>query len=330
MACLKTIFIACTANNKTQQYSRRNYERLNNYAVLSKSKEFRKTTDPESADLILFVDSSEANFSDVTHSELYKKFKYKSVLFHSGDRFIPLIPGIYPCLEKSFLYKQLRSIQSGYYLRVTDNTSLDFEISINDAQFLYSFLGNPNNHPIRKKILSTNQKLGLLKDTSIQPTTQTDSLKGKNKAYHYDYLSSLKNSKFILCPRGIGVSSWRLFETMRAGRVPVIISDDWVEPAGPDWENCSIRIKESDIGNIETILIQLEGDASRLAKNARDEWVRWYSEAVVFETIAKHAFQSLAFFSSEPKPLHNLIYLKYLEPFFFKHWALAPLKKILQ
>ena len=66
------------------------------------------------------------------------------------------------------------------------------------------------------------------------------------------YLSTLLDSRFVLCPRGYGTSSYRLFETMRLGRVPVIISDEWVPPLGPSWLNCSIRISEKRVRELPT------------------------------------------------------------------------------
>ena len=49
----------------------------------------------------------------------------------------------------------------------------------------------------------------------------------------------LEASKFVLCPRGQGTSSIRLYETLASGRVPVIIADDWVARRGPDRDRCS-------------------------------------------------------------------------------------------
>jgi hypothetical protein len=87
-----------------------------------------------------------------------------------------------------------------------------------------------------------------------------------------DYAEFLRRTRFILCPRGYGAGSVRLFETLKAGRVPIIISDRYVPPAGPDWENCSITIKERDIGRIrEVVKANLERWPA-MAANARAAW----------------------------------------------------------
>jgi hypothetical protein len=85
-----------------------------------------------------------------------------------------------------------------------------------------------------------------------------------------EYAEILQQSKFVLCPRGNGVGSIRFFEVLKAGRVPVILSDDYVLPKGIDWNTCTIRIKEQKFRNIPLILRdhldQWPGMSSRAAE----------------------------------------------------------------
>jgi len=94
------------------------------------------------------------------------------------------------------------------------------------------------------------------------------------------YLRTLLESHFVLCPRGFGASSFRLFETMRLGRAPVILADDWVEPEGPDWSACSIRVQERDLQHLPDVLAARQGDAERLGANARQVWEEWFAPDV--------------------------------------------------
>jgi hypothetical protein len=75
----------------------------------------------------------------------------------------------------------------------------------------------------------------------------------------------LARSKFTLCPAGSGTSSYRLFEALRAGSVPVIISDRLVLPEGPDWEACSVRVAEKEIASIPARLEAIADVASMRA-----------------------------------------------------------------
>ena len=68
------------------------------------------------------------------------------------------------------------------------------------------------------------------------------------------YVGSIKDSAFVLCPRGGGTSTFRLFETMMLGRVPVILSDQWVPRVGPDWESFSLRVMERDVSKVPRLL----------------------------------------------------------------------------
>lgn len=55
--------------------------------------------------------------------------------------------------------------------------------------------------------------------------------------FHYNdnktYMEELKNCIYSLCPRGIGNFSYRVYETMACGRIPIIIHDDCDESTLP-------------------------------------------------------------------------------------------------
>ena len=143
------------------------------------------------------------------------------------------------------------------------------------------------------------------------------------------YLSLLMRSKFILCPRGIGTSSWRLFETMKAGRVPVIISDQWVPPEGPSWLECSIRVPESEVMLIPEMLERREVDASKLALAARKVWDDWFSSEAVFHRIVEWclAIQANRWLPTRLQAMSYHVYL--LRPHFLRHWLMADIKRYL-
>lgn len=91
-----------------------------------------------------------------------------------------------------------------------------------------------------------------------------------------EYLKRMLESAFVLCPRGCGVSSYRLFETMQLGRVPVILSDNYTLPRGPNWPGCSIRIAERHVGEIARILEAFLPQATEMGRLARAEWEHWF------------------------------------------------------
>jgi hypothetical protein len=91
------------------------------------------------------------------------------------------------------------------------------------------------------------------------------------------YVEQILNSSFALCPRGWSPTTYRLFEVMALGRCPVIISDEWVPIEGIEWQECSVRIAESDIRRIPDLLSGRSADAERLGANARKVWEEFFS-----------------------------------------------------
>lgn len=323
---MSNIFLACEASIEDHPFARRDYERLLQYSLTDEIKKHSVCNDPDLADVIAFIGSSKANFFDITSSALYKKNKNKSVIFYSGDRAIPILPGVYTCLKNSQDVRCRKSLLAGFYLRVTDNDSLDIDENINKAKYLFSFMGSAKNHPVRKQICALKSSRSYLRDSSVDARQQDDGINGENKDRGILYCGAMTDSKFILCPRGIGVSSWRLFETMRAGRVPVIISDDWIAPNGPRWNKFSIRIKENEVQTIPAVLEENEHRAVELGAIARKEWKYWYSKERVFTTVVDQLILAKTEFANENRITRMVPYIQYFDPFFFRHWILSPAK----
>ncbi len=92
-------------------------------------------------------------------------------------------------------------------------------------------------------------------------------------------------SHFVLCPRGAGTSSYRLYETMAAGRVPVIISDDWSAPSGIDWDAFSIRWPEHRTAGLSEMLTARLNDWPAMAAGAREAYEANFAKAASTERI---------------------------------------------
>lgn len=71
------------------------------------------------------------------------------------------------------------------------------------------------------------------------------------------FIDITSRSKFTLCPRGYGATSFRLYEAMQMGSVPVYIF--YKEPFLPftddvNWQDISVLIEANDIAHIDHIL----------------------------------------------------------------------------
>jgi len=111
-------------------------------------------------------------------------------------------------------------------------------------------------------------------------------------------------SKFVLCPRGYGTSSIRLFEVLRMGRVPVILSDAWVSPEGPSWEAFSLRVAEADTYNLPEILMAHEADAIAMGYRAREAWEHWFGQEAIFHRVVEWCINIKAM-RAQPETLHR-------------------------
>jgi len=83
------------------------------------------------------------------------------------------------------------------------------------------------------------------------------------------YKEVLSNSRYSLCPRGIGPASIRFWESLGAGAIPVNISDDFWLP-GEDyfnWDSCVVTVKEKDILDIPDISKEQEHELRENALN---------------------------------------------------------------
>ena len=127
--------------------------------------------------------------------------------------------------------------------------------NIIDAQYDICFQGCSINHQTREKMV---QKLKLISEKNIyleenkkyfysQHTSPDDIAIEKNR-YFYNML----DSKFIMCPRGAGMNSARFFESIWAGRIPVLIADDARLPLEKiiPWNDLIVRVGEDEM-NIE-------------------------------------------------------------------------------
>src|SRR5438874_12929340 len=64
---------------------------------------------------------------------------------------------------------------------------------------------------------------------------------------------------------------------MEAGIGPVIVSDDWLPPTGPSWEQFALLIPECEIGSISDKVKAHEHEYRDRGRLAREEWEQYFS-----------------------------------------------------
>jgi hypothetical protein len=161
--------------------------------------------------------------------------------------------------------------------------------SVDEAKIDFGFVGGVTSG-VRQRLLEQSVSLGRDHNSVFR-------FSGADWSLHYDadktggesrnsYAQFLRTTKFILCPRGHGLGSIRLFETMKAGRVPIIISDGYVLPFGPDWAACSIIIEEGRIESIPSVVHAHLPHWEKMASAARSEWELYFSSKSLINKLA--------------------------------------------
>lgn len=179
--------------------------------------------------------------------------------------------GLYAGLSAS-RFEPIMHRATGYLLKRTDRVDHFAENREHTAaHLLFSFRG-ANSHRIRERLFATSD--AWRQDGRIR---RIDRWFDHTAQEEIDYFEEILASHFVLCPRGIAATSHRIFEVMQLGRVPVILSDEWVAPAGPAWQRFSIRIAESKLDQIPELLRLRAGEAKEMGRLARTEWEEWFS-----------------------------------------------------
>jgi hypothetical protein len=257
----------------------RAFEELSRCAGLDRYRVHTLTENPEEADLILFAET--VHFDDPewrtlkAHSYV-ERFREKCFLYNEADTPWCVLPGLY-CSMPSRAFQPRR--QKAFNYLYTMNAKVA-GVAGPDRRFLYSFMGAAN-HASRRRILKLRDARAVLDDTSkfnIWLPTGAEEREARERRY----AEVLQSSAFVLCPRGAGTSSYRLYETMKLGVAPVMISDEWVEPEGPDWGAFMLRVGEGEVARIPELLREHEHEALERGARARLAWQQFFSPEVQF------------------------------------------------
>jgi len=272
---------------------------------------------PEDADIILFSDSLSNIQADVRNHALTKRFGGKVFIYSTHDRAIPLVPGVYTCAEKRWYVPS--HMRSGFYIKVIDHDWIQ-PSPINERPLhLFSFCGSFDSHPLRRQIARLGGAQGFVRDTSTDEAKYPGKSADTYRKWQAEYFEVMYDSMFVLCPPGVAPSSYRIFEAMKAGRVPVIIADDWIPPDGPNWTEFSLRVPEVRLQDVPKILERLADRAPQMGLRASQAWERWFSREQAFQTIVTWCLQIMETSQNERLFQRYRPILQLARPYFFRH-----------
>lgn len=94
-----------------------------------------------------------------------------------------------------------------------------------------------------------------------------------------DFLNNLENNMFSVAIRGVGNFSYRLYEIMMNGRIPIIIGTNNALPDVIDWKRQAVYCEQADIMRLETIISEFiyNNDLSMIQEENRKLWLEYLS-----------------------------------------------------
>jgi len=286
------------------------------------------TDDPEAADVIILFEPDDTLLAnDVRHHPYAKGYPDKTFVFDPSDRIVPFLPGVYASVRRH-QYDPGR-VRAGFFPVVFDH---DWIVCDDQAapRLLFSFMGDMRGIPVREAIGRITHPRAIIRDTGDDPANADGGDAAFYEPFHHEFAAVMADSAFVLCPAGAGASTFRLFETMKAGRVPVILSDQWVPPEGPDWPACSLVVPEREAALIPRLLESREAEAAGMGRAAREQWEQWFSEPVAFHRIVEWCLSIQRSRRRPERLMRAVVMTQLLEPYNFRYKLIPALRRLVR
>lgn len=238
------------------------------------------TDRPDDADIVLFTQSHmlshDWRLKALTRSPIVRQFREKVMVYDERDRPWCLFPGVYVSMPaRSFNGSVQRA--SSYF------TFPPAPISI-EPDLLFSLVAS-DSAKCRRPLFELNHPKAVVEQTRGFTFFDPSSPNYLERRTRFEEV--VARSQYVLCPRGRGTSSIRLYEVMAAGRVPVIIADDWVPPTGPEWDSFSIRWPEEKVEGLVEALERRDSDWPRMGCMARAAYEEYFAPDVLFHHVVE-------------------------------------------
>lgn len=208
---------------------------------------------PGGADLILFGTDEIAYLS---RNPLFKAFRPICLCVTETDIPTFFMPGLYAANRRMTL--TCSRTKTMHYV-ISAKSSFNEEVrrlmgEDRSRRYLYTFMGGTNSWARRRLLKHVPQRGDtLLRATDSYNHWDKQAAPDRSRAAKRDYAETLASSKFALCPRGCGLSSYRLFEAMSLGVAPVIIADGWQPIETIDW-SFALFVPERRIRDLDSIV----------------------------------------------------------------------------
>jgi hypothetical protein len=250
------------------------------HAATDRVRAHRLTDSPEAADVILFTQchmlTQDWRLKRLRQHPLQRSYPETVMVYNESDRPWCALPGVYVNMPKPhFVAEHQRAW--GYFVPPSAPSDLPRDL-------LFSFVASDTT-PSRRPLFTLSHPDAIVEEVhGFRFWDQSSERFDERRSRHR---SVLARSRFVLCPRGNGTSSVRLYETLAAGAVPVIMANDWTPPSGPSWERFSIRWPEGRVQGLTEMLEAWDVRWPQMSREARRAYDEFFSPEVYFHHVAE-------------------------------------------
>lgn len=110
-----------------------------------------------------------------------------------------------------------------------------------------------------------------------------------------EYVNNLLNGDYTLCVRGAGNFSYRIYEALSLGRIPVLVDTDCVLPYEQfiDWKKFCVIVDAKDLARLDEKILEFhdrlsEADFENLQRACRNIWEEWLSPLGFFKNFHRY------------------------------------------
>lgn len=228
---------------------------------------------PEEADAIILQEK--ISHKDYKYINILKKdpilgkHLHKTFTINIDDGATGLLKGLYTCLPKKRYDSNIHVAVP--YPAFPNELVLNNAIIESSTKHLAGWRGSVTSNKIRKKLMDMFSNDA---DIVFQPS---GSWFNHGTGEKESYVKLIKDAKFSICPKGLAPVSFRIYESMALSRCPVIIADEFIAPAGPNWSSCSIMYPEKKIKHLKVFLESNSLKYKELGENAFKDWNQFFS-----------------------------------------------------
>lgn len=211
-----------------------------------------------------------SNINDII--EISENYNKKILLFYNDDD------------DSIFNFKNSIIFRTSLYKSSKPNNYLSLPAFCNDISKDIDFIREKSDmptigfcgaltHPIRSMVINEFKKTKLNKNFIIRDNFWGGDVWGTN--VRKEYVDNLLNSDFIICTRGAGNFSYRFYETLCLGRIPIVVDTD-IDLPFEDFIDYDLILKIKNIEDIEYKVMEYWNnikDYNKIQKELRNFWI---------------------------------------------------------